>query len=394
MTLPAERLHGDGPAVQSARTSQLLWADLDSHLDPSLPTPRRAFLPTTAVEHWAAVQAGVVAVSTEDIQVHAAYSLKTNPHPDLLRLSRSSGMLVEAISQLELRKALDFGFLPDEVILNGPGKWWPERVACGALRAVFCDSLVEFDEVSRWLRGGDRPAAVLGLRLRPPGLRSRFGVDLGPRSVLEEVASAVRRLPSDVDFGLHFHLPSAVSSVARRWSVFDAMLRMAARLEQASRRSVRTLDIGGGWGPEPLVSRLLPGLAPFLGRAAASLPGLREVLLEPGRGLAQPTAAVLTRVLEVRSTAGGDADVIVDAAVSDVPEIAHHRHRMFSWTASTRQWRAVGRGCGEVLGRSCMESDVLATGVAFAGDPAVGDFVAIADAGAYDTSKSYVFGCG
>jgi diaminopimelate decarboxylase len=118
------------------------------------------------------------------------------------------------------------------------------------------------------------------------------------------------------------------------------------------------------------------------------------VLIEPGRGLAEPTVAILTRVLEVRPRARGERDVIVDAAVSDLPDIAHHPHRMFSRTASSGQWQPIATGSGQVLGRSCMESDVLATGVALTADVAVGDYLAVADAGAYDASKSYVFGCG
>ncbi|MGH9280038.1 MAG: hypothetical protein ACRD12_18315 [Acidimicrobiales bacterium] len=382
------------PADLARTRMEWLRRDLDAHLDPALPTPRSIFLARTAADHWAEVQVGVAAASAGGITVNTAYSIKTNPDPELLMLARSSGMLVEAISQLELRKALESGFPPAAVVLNGPGKWWPRRVACMPLRAVFCDSLVELDQVCQWMHQGDALADVVGVRIRPPGLTSRFGIELSAPRALEEVVCAVRQLPRNVGFGVHVHLQRELSSGLRRWSMVDATLRTAVRLEQAASRPVRTLDIGGGWGPAALLGELLPGLARFCGRAAATLAHLQEVLIEPGRGLAEPTMAMLTRVLEVRSRTGKEPDVIVDAAVSDLPDIARHPHRLFIRTAGSGQWQALAWGSGSIFGRSCMESDVLATCVTVPSDVAVGDYVAVADAGAYDVSKSYAFGCG
>lgn len=397
-------VHNDGPSrrpttgcsvrMATAIAPTSVWRDLDDHLDPTLPTPRSVLLSRTATDHWAEVQAGAAAASTAEVAVTLAYSIKTNPEPELLRLARSSGMLVEAISQLELRKALDSGFPASSVVLNGPGKWWPARIASAPLRAIFCDSLVELDQLSRWLGQGESLAGVIGVRLRPPGVRSRFGIDVCAPGVLEHAASAVRRIPADVDVGVHFHLATEQSSSAQRWSIIDSMLVIASQLERASGRAIRMFDIGGGWAPDAFVSDLLPGLGAFAARALAILADVREIVVEPGRGLAEPTAAMLTRVLEVRPGGTGGKDVVVDTAVSELPEIARHSHRMFVRTTTQDAWRPVEPGVGEILGRSCMESDVLATGVALPEDLAVGDYFAICDAGAYDASKSFAFGRG
>lgn len=224
---------------QFAGLSSLL-GDLDDQLDPALPTPRSVLLSRTAADHWAEVRAMVAAAASAEVAVNVAYSIKTNPSPDLLRMAWTSGMLVEAISQLELGKALDCGFPAGSVVLNGPGKWWPARVASAPLRAVFCDSLVELGQVTRWLRLGERLARVVGVRLRPPGLPSRFGVDVGQDGAVEQVAAAVSQVPADVAFGVHFHLFSELSSPELRWSVVDTMLRTAVELERACGRPVHT----------------------------------------------------------------------------------------------------------------------------------------------------------
>src|SRR4028118_2082215 len=65
-------------------------------------------------------------LSTNEVQVVSGYSIKTNPDERLIRLALENGFYAEAISLLEVHKALEVGFRPDQVILNGPGKWWPE----------------------------------------------------------------------------------------------------------------------------------------------------------------------------------------------------------------------------------------------------------------------------
>jgi len=51
-------------------------------------------------------------------------------------------------------------------------------------------------------------------------------------------------------------------------------------------------------------------------------------------------------------------------------------------------------GTGRVLGRTCMETDVLHAGLRLPADVHAGDVLVITDVGAYDTSKSYRFGRG
>ena len=100
--------------------------------------------------------------------------MKTAPEPRYLTMAKESGLLAECISQLEVKRAIESGFAPHEIILNGPGKWWPENLVHDGLAAVFADSCEELED----LVVSARTDALWGVRLRLPGYGSRFGYRL------------------------------------------------------------------------------------------------------------------------------------------------------------------------------------------------------------------------
>lgn len=362
-----------------------LPADVLGHLDAA--TPVRVFLPGVARAHVERVAGAVRSLDADGVRVRAAYSIKTNPDPRVLAAVLDGGLHVEAISQLEVGHALRAGFAPDQVVLNGPGKWWPEPLACGPFAAVFCDSVEELRQtVERAVPAG----AVVGVRVRPAGVVSRFGVDLHDEPVLTAVARALAGLDPRVGVGLHVHVSPRDVGAAGWWQVVDDVVGLAGEVEERSGRPVRCLDLGGGWDAAGLLDHLLPGLPDLLTRARERLASLAEVVLEPGRAVAQPLAALVTRVLAVRG-GPGVTDVVVDASIADVPEIGRSPHR---WFMGAPHGCPLPAGSGTVLGRSCMESDVLAAGLGLPDGIAAGDVLVITDVGAYDTSKSYPFGLG
>src|SRR3712207_767115 len=116
-------------------------------------------------------------LSSNQVQVVSGYSIKTNPDERLIRLALDNGFFAEAISLLEVQKALEVGFRPDQVILNGPGKWWPEgMMPKEKMHAVFCDSIADLKRVVAALGRGEMSAKTVGVRLRTPHIGSRFGI--------------------------------------------------------------------------------------------------------------------------------------------------------------------------------------------------------------------------
>jgi diaminopimelate decarboxylase len=202
------------------------------------------------------------------------------------------------------------GWSPAEIVLNGPGKWWPAGTPCpDGLHAVFCDSIEELER----LAASGRRDRVWGVRLRVPGLPSRFGVMLDEPSDFERLCAQVASLPAERVFGVHVHIASMVFGVGHWRDVVESAIAWAASLEAATGKPVEVFDVGGGYHPDDLAHIPFSDLADFV---AARLPGLREVLVEPGRALTQGTQGVVTSVLDVRRRDGKLDEVVVDTCIA------------------------------------------------------------------------------
>jgi diaminopimelate decarboxylase len=368
-----------------------LVSDVLCYLDAPA-TPLRIFLPRVCRFHLSRIERALYYTNTDQLSIDAAYSVKTNPDPRILAAAHEHGLMAETISQLEVEHALQAGFSAKEIVLNGPAKWWPAPLACDTFRAVFCDSATELSQTVDGLRADPDLAEAIGVRVRPADQRSRFGIPLFEPDVFDDVVASLSRLDAGTEIGLHFHLSPYLTGVDRWWRLLSEVVDRAQALERATARTISCLDLGGGWRPADFLGYFLPTLSTAFGPARMPLVGLTRLLLEPGRAVAEPLAGLLTTVLEVRRRSG-HCEVVVDASIAEVPEISVHRHQWL-WCSKGRLPEPLGPGGSTILGRSCVEADILATDIEIPGTVRTGDVFVITDVGAYDTSKSYVFGRG
>lgn len=375
--------------VPIAQVSEATRADLALLFEAdaaAMETPKRLFLPRTATQAFRTARD--LTLSTLDgCVVRPAYSIKTCPDKEYLELARSSGLLAECISMLEVKRAIETGWRPDEVILNGPGKWWPHTTPpVDGLRAVFCDSV---EELERLVDSG-RKDRLWGLRLKVPGFHSRFGIALDDVDSFEKVAALVARFPADREFGIHVHMASTLIGTGHWLDAVESAVGWAMMFEQATGRRVASFDLGGGFHPRDFGRLPFGDIAKY---ARERLPALTQMYVEPGRALTQSTMAVVTRVLDVRREDGEISEVVVDACIAELPLASAYPHRMLLLD-DVKGLVPLARGKTRVLGRICMEDDVLAQGLALPNDLRIGDRFVICDAGAYERSMSYEFGRG
>jgi diaminopimelate decarboxylase len=365
-------------------------------------TPRWFFLPNAARRAFLHAGNLMRRFSTPELQVQVAYSVKTNPDQPLLELACASGLLAETISQAEVAKALASGFPAGRLILNGPAKFWPKPIVTQEpLHAIYCDSLEELRSVVASHEAGGSStyqAEILGIRLRALGHASRFGISIETAESMIEVAALAQRLPAASRFGIQFHMASNSIGLDEWWRLFSRIVEAAQSIEMASGRRVASLDVGGGWFPDDWTAELSAHLEDrVIPRVTRALPHVRELFLEPGRALAQSSMALAVRVIEVRREPSGRiGDVVVDGSIA---EIAYHNYTVFPhrilWRDSLEQcWRSVGRGTARILGRLCMEKDILAEAIDAPETLAAGDLFVFCDVGAYDRSMYYSFGRG
>lgn len=356
-------------------------------------TPRRVLLAESAAAAFKTAAAAAARLrAAAGTEVMLAYSIKTNPSPLLLSLARDHGLWAEAIAQSEVTHALSHGFAADQIVLNGPGKWWPAPVKIPSYGAVYCDSVEELRRAGRDLAKGHLAAAFLGIRLRPATVHSRFGIPLHEPGLFRDTVRLLNRLPRRQAVGFHFHIASSMIGVKTWQSLADQFLAAVRLLcDQVRGRDV-AVSLGGGWHPDDWDGFLDGSLAELIAACRRVLPRVRLVILEPGKALSQRSMCLLTRVLEVRPRRWS-REIVVDASVAELPDLRSHPHPIVSLSRSGRvaAWKP---GYDRVFGRLCMEYDILSEALAAPDHLRAGDAIAFLNAGAYDASMAYSFGRG
>jgi diaminopimelate decarboxylase len=405
----AKRLHklnviesdgdGDGRGETTGANAPLMppsfVSDLKGYDLAGMETPGWLFLESTAADLFKRAADLAANLSTSEIKVTNAYSIKTNPDERLIRLALESGFMAEAISLLEVQKALKVGFKPEQVILNGPGKWWPEGLMPREqMHAVFCDSIADLRRVAAGLERGELRSKIVGVRLRTPNINSRFGIPVDTTDALKRLVEAVEALPRSCAFGVHFHMASSNVGVRQWWHLYESMLRWCRSIETLAGRDIECLDVGGGWFPDDWHTDSADRFAGAVNRAQHFLPHVTQIVSEPGKAMAQPTMAVAMRLLEFDESEREITEAVVDGSIAELPMHFFQPHRILHRDARTKEWRPLRRGRTQLLGRLCMEHDVVAANVELPEGARVGDFLIFCDAGAYDRSMSYVFGRG
>jgi diaminopimelate decarboxylase len=358
-------------------------------------TPEFLFMESTAEALFRQASDRSHRLSTNEVEVVSGYSIKTNPDARLIRLALDHGFYAEAISLLEVRKALEVGFRPDQVILNGPAKFWPEGLLPKErIHAFFCDSIADLDRTVAAVEAGDLSSKHIGIRVRTPNIGSRFGIPLDSPGTFRKLVEGVKRLPADSAFGIHFHMASSNIGVAGWNHLFESMIGWCRSIEQLTGRTIEILDLGGGWWPDDWHGDGDDRFAKAAARIRDALPGVRQIVSEPGKAMAQPSMALAMRILEIQEHEEDHVEAVVDASIAELPMHFFQPHRMLRQCRETGALQPLGRGKTVLMGRLCMEHDVVATNVSLPEGTRAGDLLIFCDAGGYDRSMSYVFGRG
>jgi diaminopimelate decarboxylase len=320
--------------------------------------------------------------------VTPALSIKTDPHAELGAAASQAGWWAEAISLDEVQWALRAGFKPSQVIGNGPAITALARGVTPRIAVAFADSLEALDTLA-----ASDAAETIGLRLRLPSVRSRFGVDLSDYPAFLTATESFKKALPRHPYGLHFHFASDMCGPKRWLELFDEALEWARSITDVVGEGPVMFDVGGGWHHADFVELLLPSLGALQAKVRQTLPSVQRMILEPGKAALARTALVVSRITEIRSLPEESLDVVVDASIADLPMAALYAHpTIMLGQDGFNGWLAAGPS--RILGSICMESDVLVRGVSFPRIPSIGDKLVFLDAGGYDASMAWSFGKG
>jgi diaminopimelate decarboxylase len=333
------------------------------------------------------------------------YSLKANPHPDVLATLRALGAWAEVCSRGELDAAVHAGFAPGRILYTGPGKRDSDIAAAlrAGVRDFSCDSPHALDQLDRLAaRHGvearclirvndDRPAAGQGLTMT--GVASQFGADA---SWIEAESERFASRPNARVAGLHLYMGSNLADEDALVNQFARALVTAARLRDALHADLAVVDLGGGFGAPFARAGELPEF-PTLNRRLAGLldewcPGWRHgrpaIAFESGRYLTATCGRLLTRVLDTKRSHGRNV-LVLESGINHLGGMSGLR-RLPPVTPEFA-------GCADreplpdtlVAGPLCTPLDTWARGVTVPG-VRPGDVVVVPNVGAYGLYASLV----
>ena len=321
------------------------------------------------------------------------YALKANSTRAIVRLVRDLGGAADANSIWEIDVARRVGFEPHQIVFTGVGKSAEEleRAVPLGLKAINVESAGELARIEAIAARLGRPVRV-AVRVNPDidakshphistGLKiNKFGV---PLDAARELLATVSGRPFLTLVAVHVHIGSQITSLDPLRGAAAFIAGMATELQRAG-LPLEYVDIGGGLGisydgsavvsPAEYVTALLEQVRP------TGLP----IVIEPGRSLIGPAAALIARIIDIKPRNALSEFVVIDAGMTELmrPALYNAFHRIEPLRPRPGALRHY-----EIVGPVCESSDVVGRDRQLP-PLEVGDLVAIGDVGAYGSAMA------
>jgi diaminopimelate decarboxylase len=322
------------------------------------------------------------------------YAMKANSTLALLKVLRELGSAADANSIWEIEVARRAGFEPGQIVFTGVGKSQTElECAVGlGVKAINVESAGELSRVEAIASRLGRTARV-AIRVNPDidakshphistGLKiNKFGVPIEEARGLFDTLASRRALTL---VAIHLHVGSQITTVEplRRAAAVAADLSLHL-MERGL--PLEYVDLGGGLGISydgadiVSVQEYVDALVTEARRT--SLP----IVLEPGRAIAGPAGVLLATVIDVKPRTAESDFAVLDAGMSELLRPA--LYGAFHLIEPVSRGAEAGARQYEFVGPVCESSDVVGRDRQLP-PLAVGDVVAIRDAGAYGSAMA------
>ena len=343
------------------------------------------------------------------------YAAKAFLCTEVARWVADEGLSLDVCSGGELAVALRAGFPVGRITFHGNNKSVDELVAA-VEEGVGCVVLDSFHEIARLdavarERGATTPVMIrltVGVEAHTHEFiatahedqKFGFSISGGATSDAAEAARRVLKAGNLALVGLHSHIGSQIFDTegfevsAHRVVRFLGMLHDEHGPEALT--SVRTLDLGGGFGiayragEDPVdIARVADELRAIVLRECAaaglSAPGIS---VEPGRAIAGPGTVTLYEVGTIKDVPLGGGPrryVSVDGGMSDNIRTALY-DAVYDVRLVSRSSEVDGTGesaLSRVVGKHCESGDIVVRDCWLPADLAPGDLLAVAATGAY-----------
>lgn len=345
------------------------------------------------------IRARFAAMAAALKNVRIFYAMKANSNPEVLRCLKSIGAGADVVSLGEIKRALENGFGPHDIVYSGVGKTRHEITEALKLEIyqINVESLPELERIGEIAKSLGKKAAV-ALRLNPDidikthpyiatGLRdNKFGMEL---SLIPELIACLKRYGDSLELvGVSQHLGSQMLEFDGYKEALEKLKKVYVTL-QTEFPTLRKFDFGGGLGifyDRQDLAKEEELLKQYAEITLSSLKELNcELQSEPGRWLVGHAGFLITQVQYIKKTSQ-KTFVIVDAGMNHLirPSLYEAEHLIMPLDKKS------GEGMFDIVGPICESSDFFAKDRKLA-PVQEGDFVAVMDSGAYGYSMASTY---
>lgn len=341
-------------------------------------------------------QSSIAKALTQRFSVH--YAMKANSNLEILKIYKSQNIGLDIVSGGELKRALEAGFQPNQIIFSGVAKSKEEIRQClkAQIRQFNVESPSELQRIAELSAGTGRKVPVV-LRFNPDvdakthpyiatGFReNKFGME---ENLIRQCLEIVSSSPELHLLGLSFHIGSQL----HEFGAFREALQKTKRLYEDLRQrgfSLMTLDLGGGLGIDysggaSTDLQFLDGYCQVLREELSGFEG--QIQFEPGRFLIARSGVLLTQVQYIKKTSERNF-ILCNSGMNHLirPALYEAEHRILPLLKKEGETLLA-----DIVGPVCESSDFLGrqrevTGVN------EGDWLCVADSGAYGAAMSSAY---
>jgi diaminopimelate decarboxylase len=261
-----------------------------------------------------------------------AYSIKANPHPEIIQTFVKKNSFFEVTSLGEMRRIIKFGGDPQKFIYTNIVK--PQKTIEFALDHNIpyfaVDSLSDVERIEETAKSLKMTPDIL-LRVNPlqefhetvfssAGPYSKIGVPIPSRfdtpSLLRSIISYCQNSQWLDLIGLHMHLGSQLLDVALYKHSFRELVKLARHLEDVD-VNLSLLDIGGGFPVDYGTDNSIPSVEEFSRVISEELSDplhKMTIIAESGRYLTAPAGILACSIAKLKQDPSGIHLACVDGS--------------------------------------------------------------------------------
>lgn len=241
------------------------------------------------------------------------YSIKNNPHPEVLSTVFGAALGADAASLGEVLLSRGHGLSPAQIQYSAPGKSRRDIEEAISLSTLVADSLNEVALINEVAKAKGMIAEI-GVRINPNftfvgegGIPSKFGID---EDVAFDTIANWDALSNVKVVGIHVHARSQELNPDVLVGYYRKMFALAKKFQAALGHELQFMNMGSGIGIDyetsdtPLdIATLGTDTKAVLSAERQSLPNL-AVYIESGRYIAGKSGVYVTKVLDKKVSFG------------------------------------------------------------------------------------------